>query len=541
MRLNSAIEALGRLRRGEDGYAMAAVMGAMLLVTTLVGAALAATNRDLNLTSRDIDDKRAYSAAQAGIADYSFHLNNDNAYWAKCTSVPNPNAVNQQGSTTRKRMVPGVTDAQYAIELLPKTGQSTCSTSNPVGTMLESTGINTGTFRIRSTGFVGDTTASIVATFRRASLLDYVYFTQLETSDPVTYGYPNPSAALTGAYSQCSKFLREGRQSTAIPGTGGNDFCTQIVFVTGDTVEGPLHTNDALQICGTPVFGRSPADIIEVSSPPVGWISRCGGGDNPNFVGPFVTTAPVLTPPPTNGKLKTLAGTPGSAYSKSCQTQVILKGSVMDIKIGTGATIPNVPFPASGIFYVSNGNSSCSPSPCVTSYSPFTAGYPAASQCGNVLVRGTYSGQLTIAAENDIIIEEDITRTGQGLLGLVANNFVRVKHPYSTQTSRGNCGAGPSTGGPANNLRIDAAILAIQHSFIVDHYDCGPPTGELEVNGAISQKWRGPVGTVGGGGITHGYFKDYNYDDRLRYQEPPNFLDPVESAWHIQRETVDFP
>ena len=122
--------------------------------------------------------------------------------------------------------------------------------------MLESSGVNTGSFRVRSTGFVGDTKASIVATFKRASLLDYIYFTQLETSDPVTYGYSNPSAALSGAYSQCSKFLREGRQSSAIPGTGGNDFCTQIVFVTGDTVDGPLHTNDALQICGTPTFGR---------------------------------------------------------------------------------------------------------------------------------------------------------------------------------------------------------------------------------------------------------------------------------------------
>ena len=38
-----------------------------------------------------------------------------------------------------------------------------------------------------------------------------------------------------------------------------------------------------------------------------------------------------------------------------------------------------------------------------------------------------------------------------------------------------------------------------------------------------------------------GYIKDYNYDDRLRYQEPPHFLDPVQSAWHVQRETLDFP
>jgi hypothetical protein len=57
------------------------------------------------------------------------------------------------------------------------------------------------------------------------------------------------------------------------------------------------------------------------------------------------------------------------------------------------------------------------------------------------------------------------------------------------------------------------------------------------VNGAIAQKFRGPVGTTGG----TGFLKDYNYDDRLRYLEPPHFLDPVEAAWHVQRETLDFP
>ncbi len=80
-----------------------------------------------------------------------------------------------------------------------------------------------------------------------------------------------------------------------------------------------------------------------------------------------------------------------------------------------------------------------------------------------------------------------------------------------------------------------AAMLAIQHSFIVDHYNCGNQLGDLKVNGAISQKYRGPVGIVG----THGYSKDYNYDDRLRYLAPPKFLDPVESAWHMQRQTAD--
>ena len=83
---------------------------------------------------------------------------------------------------------------------------------------------------------------------------------------------------------------------------------------------------------------------------------------------------------------------------------------------------------------------------------------------------------------------------------------------------------------------MDASLLAIAHSFIVDHYDCGSGLGKLTVNGSISQNFRGPVGLVSGAG----YIKNYTYDDRLRYMEPPNFLEPVKSSWRIQRETLDY-
>ncbi len=113
-------------------------------------------------------------------------------------------------------------------------------------------------------------------------------------------------------------------------------------------------------------------------------------------------------------------------------------------------------------------------------------------------------------------------------------------HPFSTQTSRSSCGSGSNGSGSITNLRIDAAILSIQHSFIVDHYSCGNPLGNLTVNGAIAQRFRGAVGTFSQStGPVSGYSKRYTYDDRLRYISPPHFLDPVESAWHVQRETVE--
>lgn len=507
---------------------MIAAVGGVTLISVLAAAALAATNGDLNLVQRDLEHKRAHAAAQAGIADYSFHLNNDNSYWARCTIVPEPHAVNQAGSTANRRPVPGPAGASYAIELLPASGQTSCDPADPAATMLEQGGTNTGSFRIRSTGFVGEAKVSIVATYKRASLLDYIYFTQLETFDPVTYW---TQTMVNGAYVQCTKFRREGRELENIPGTSQK--CLEINFVSGDEINGPLHTNDNLLICGSPTFGRSPADVIEVSDAKPGWQknSSCSG-NNPNFVGPLATTAPVLTPPPTNGKLKEIAG---PEYTFTGQTQITLEGSQIEVQVGSGSAV-TMPMPSDGVVYVANGS-------CSSSYSPYKRTdlmYPATSSCGNAIVRGTYTSQLTIAAENDIIVDDDVIGSAGGLLGLVANNFVRVYHPLSPTdrtTSYGDCNGTSNGSGSQSNLRVDAAILAINHSFIVDHFNCGSDLGTLTVNGAISQKFRGPVGQTNGSG----YIKNYNYDDRLRYQEPPNFLDPVESAWHIQRETLDFP
>jgi hypothetical protein len=84
-------------------------------------------------------------------------------------------------------------------------------------------------------------------------------------------------------------------------------------------------------------------------------------------------------------------------------------------------------------------------------------------------------------------------------------------------------------------VTIDAAILSLQHSFTVDNHFCGQALGELRVNGVIAQKFRGPVGR-GGNTIVNGYRKNYNYDDRMSLRSPPHFLDPVQSAWRIQRQ-----
>ncbi len=515
--------------KSEGGFTLIATMIGITVIMGLALVTVTAVRGDIGNTSYDISSKRAFEAARAGIDDYTFHLYANRDYWKACDTVPTPNAVNQQGSTTKRRPVPGGSGATYAIELLPATGQSRCSTSSPDTSMIETSGEMAGSFRIRTTGYAGKAKASIVTSFKRGSFLDYIYFTQLETSDPIAYA---DSSWLANAYTQCGKTIAQGRYNSSISGSGGV-YCNVISFISGDTIDGPLHTNDALVACGSPTFGRGPSDMIEVSSPPTGWYSTndiphsgssCNG--NPDFVGTYVTNSPVLTPPPTNSQLASIAQ---SQFNYTGQVRICLSGTNMTVGTGSSCTGKySGAIPSNGVIYVANGS-------CSTVYSPFTATYPNSSGCGNVYVHGNYSGALTIAAENDIIIDGNLTRSGNGILGLIANNFVRVYHDYPNQTGQGNCNSS-SGESYVKNIDIDAALLAINHSFIVDHYDCGSDLGTLSVEGAIAQKFRGPVGTFGGGGT--GYSKNYVYDDRLRYIEPPNFIEPTELPWKIARETA---
>ena len=174
---------------------------------------------------------------------------------------------------------------------------------------------------------------------------------------------------------------------------------------------------------------------------------------------------------------------------------------------------------------------------CGAGYEPLDP-YSAPAGCGDVTVHGTYGANLTIAAEKDVIIDGDLRRSGDVMLGLIANNFIRVYHPVRNRGANNSC---TNDTGTMNDVTIDAAILSLQHSFTVDNYYCGSALGNLTVNGVIAQKFRGPVGRGNGNSVLNGYTKRYNYDDRLRYRSPPNFLDPVQSAWRIVRYTEQLP
>jgi hypothetical protein len=252
-----------------------------------------------------------------------------------------------------------------------------------------------------------------------------------------------------------------------------------------------------------------------------------------------------------------------------------------NVCVGSGILAPTGSN-GNGVIFVQNTPSSQT---CHTNANPFNPAGGANSQLGyydgqtatpdcegDAFVAGTVAGALTVAAQNDVIVTNNIqyttadcggsfnsTYTGQcsyntsnstpnDALGLIAYHFVEVDRPVTV--SRGSTSVEPkcgSNGAPAaplcdpsggSGLTIDAAILALNDSFAVNNYTTSGTEGTLDIYGTVAQDWRGAVGTFSGNSISTGYSKYYVWDSRLEYVNVPYYLNPGTPQWAIASSAV---
>ncbi|PKL81361.1 MAG: hypothetical protein CVV24_15635 [Ignavibacteriae bacterium HGW-Ignavibacteriae-3] len=177
--------------------------------------------------------------------------------------------------------------------------------------------------------------------------------------------------------------------------------------------------------------------------------------------------------------------------------------STGQIKYTNDGITNTVAVPSNGAFYVDNGN--------ITS------------------LKGTLTGQLTIGANGDIYITDNILY-----------NVDPVENPNSTDklglVSEGNIYIHQDA---PDTLTIYACIMALNTAFHNLSYD-SVFKGTLKVYGGIIQKRRGIIGLINTstGDKEYGYTKDYYYDSRLE-QSPPPFFPPtgkyVIASWRESR------
>ncbi len=150
--------------------------------------------------------------------NYEYHLTQDGNYLSYCNNPPAANpALNQVGSTTNRATVPSTsetpTNEQYAIQLLPAESDKLvedhkCDPNHLVETMLEEEGSKPREpSRIESTGYSSGSERTIVATFRNANFVSFVWYTKYETGDPAIYGPPPTTpTSLPNYYTECANF-----------------------------------------------------------------------------------------------------------------------------------------------------------------------------------------------------------------------------------------------------------------------------------------------------------------------------------------------
>lgn len=573
---------MARLRQEERGSALIITTSIAVVLTLAITVMLNYAVNTQSTAQTTSEFQAALTAAEAGIDDYLYRLNQNDNYWQY--SATNPPTADGNRAFTEYVDVPGS----------PGGGQFTYAID------ASQLGIN-GNLTLRSTGRDGGVDRAVEVLLRRASFLDYIYLTQVESSDPDVYrvfyagrrgqsadfwvdwaenyctntrwaSWPDFFPATLGGPPRTTPVWRTGRppyagqSATSYPYLG--DTCLEIQFASGDVITGPFHTNDRPLVQN----GATWLGIATVSAPAPFFVGTTAGAQ-PNFPnGNFFTHREPIEMPPSNTEVRRQAdytdGAEGCLFTGPTAITFRSNGT-MDVRSpytrqsgpgcgtwpqGTGtalSAVQNVAVPSNGVIYVQNvptsgpnawtgtcprGNGNGLGMPLSGESVRFQGQYGCRS--GDVFVQGSYSRPVTIATQNDVFVTRNLVRadTSEGsddILGLIANNFVNVYHPINTSNvNMSHYGNRISTGGSASvwtNPTIEAAILAVNRGFTVQNYDQGASLGTLRVFGAIAQVPRGAVGLSNGAGV----LKDYVYDDRFRFLSPPHFINPVDAQWGV--------
>jgi hypothetical protein len=418
---------------------MIIALGVMLVTSLLLAATFVAARGDIQLSHTDTTQKEAYYASLAGVQEFEYQMQVNPNYWQTCGAPTNT--------------LPQESGSSYAVKILPAAsapaGTKACSTANPFGTVIETSTTAANTFRIESVGSASknpEAHHTIIATFKVTGFLNFIYYTNHEDEDPSLYSAPT----------ECTK------PNTYYPATE-TDGCQRIEFATGDSINGPMHTNDAACIGGSATFGRSshtPPDVVEFYR---GRNSACTGSPKYYTATGSYVKGEQLTPPTSDTSLETYA-TEENKFSGV--TDLVLEGGTNEIDVTNaelnGGLPKKIPWPSNGLIYIKQSSSGSGA--CGYTYKTYEADdrneANTETNCGNVYVSGTYGKSLTIGSADDVIINGEIypygdkggEPTGTATLGLIANNFVRIYHPVKETYE----GSGPELE-TAHNLKLEAA------------------------------------------------------------------------------------
>jgi hypothetical protein len=281
---------------------------------------------------------------------------------------------------------------------------------------------------------------------------------------------------------QPSRFSRYAYYSTS---EGGSP----IYWATGDTVKGPLQTQDYLRVSGKPVF-------LGMVGTKLGVIKK-NTSDKPQFLGGLLTGSNVPMSSSGVSSVESFALTNGFTFTGHDTVYLNFRGDSLKYRYAWNAKDTTKLISAmapNGVIFVKNGTAR---------------------------IKGTIKGQLTLGCDN-------VTKGGSVYLdSSIAYNTNPLSNPLSTDifgvVAEKNFVITDNTKNN-NSVTIQGSIYCQTGSFTAENYSTRGFDGYINLLGGIVQAVRGAVGIIGtGGNITDGFSKSYSYDRRFMFSAPPNF------------------
>lgn len=261
----------------------------------------------------------------------------------------------------------------------------------------------------------------------------------------------------------------------------------RIYFYDNDVINGPVHTNGVFSMYGSPTFNGEVTSIGDWEGS--GRNGRRLSTDKPQFNKGFsILDGPIELPDASQlNELKDESIRNGIHYDKNLILEFEGDKVVVSERLWTG-----------GARWLETRD--------LSSFNGII------SSSGKIYMRGVVDGQVTVHAQDDVVITGDLkykddplTTPSNDILGIISEKNVIVdKNAHRAEGYK--------------DLQIDATIMALDESFTVEDYTNGS-RGTLNLLGGIVQQRRGAVGLVSG----EGYSKNYRYDARLSKIYPPFF------------------
>lgn len=509
----------------------------LFLVTLMVVTALTATLvvvafADVSSSSRAASRAQAAELATSALEEFYARLSYQEGFLEGLVSVTPSASHPAWGSTSGTENWARI--SQGAPQPCPDGYQDPCyrvatsvqfsDTGAPIGLLVDVTARAGCSGRLEN--------CQVVRTqqrLRARQFFDYLFFTYRNTLSPSLY----PGITQNQA--------EEIRAACSVPAALRADpRCLDVAYLgrgparpeSQDLIAGPVYTSDDwILVCGDPQF----LDTVEVggtgtaqgtvwksaSEPPRS--DSCYSGGNPRG------SSPVFLGPGGDTRVNTGRLEIPTVFTTVEEAQSLPGARVISPPAGVTTLVFTTTLP--GPTRMSVGGAALEPLP--------QSGVIVVN--GDVSVKGTVSGRLTVFATGKIEIDGDLSYAGgtdgntTDLTSLVAGGGISILQPAAAGETR----------------TVHALLMSLEAGVFTQGWDSSPPRWTatdvpptLKLYGAVASRFQGVFAgyDAGTGAILNGYRKDFTFDDRPQrgIVTPPFLVSPTEASW-LRLDLSDVP